>query len=130
MKAVEASFNQEKALVEAFSMIMNLRMDLFEALLRNLLVYLYPRHRRLASDKWAWLSGLLVLVILWQATRHPRPERGHVAHVEDSAGRVHSYHSLTSPLVFIGGHPRSGTTLMRAILDSHAQVKDINEFSR
>ena len=32
MKAVEAAFNQEKALVEAFSAIMNLRMDLFEAL--------------------------------------------------------------------------------------------------
>ena len=32
MKAVVAGFNQEKALVGAFSMITNLRMDLFEAL--------------------------------------------------------------------------------------------------
>ena len=32
MKAVVAAFNQEKALVEAFSVITNLRMDLFEAL--------------------------------------------------------------------------------------------------
>ena len=32
MKAVVAAFNQEKALVGAFSMITNLRMDLFEAL--------------------------------------------------------------------------------------------------
>ena len=32
MKAVVAAFNQEKALVEAFSLITNLRMDLFEAL--------------------------------------------------------------------------------------------------
>ena len=32
MKAVEATFNQEKALVGAFSVITNLRMDLFEAL--------------------------------------------------------------------------------------------------
>ena len=32
MKAVEAAFNQEKALVGAFSVITNLRMDLFEAL--------------------------------------------------------------------------------------------------
>ena len=32
MKAVVAAFNQEKALVGAFSVIMNLRMDLFEAL--------------------------------------------------------------------------------------------------
>ena len=33
MKAVVAAFNQEKALVGAFSVITNLRMDLFEALL-------------------------------------------------------------------------------------------------
>ena len=32
VKAVEAAFNQEKALVGAFSVITNLRMDLFEAL--------------------------------------------------------------------------------------------------
>ena len=32
MKAVEAAFNQEKALVGAFSVITNLRMELFEAL--------------------------------------------------------------------------------------------------
>ena len=32
MKAVVAAFNQEKALVGAFSVIANLRMDLFEAL--------------------------------------------------------------------------------------------------
>ena len=33
MKAVLAAFNQEKALVGAFSVITNLRMELFEALL-------------------------------------------------------------------------------------------------
>ena len=32
MKAVVAAFNQEEALVGAFSMITNLRMELFEAL--------------------------------------------------------------------------------------------------
>ena len=32
MKAVVATFNQEKALVGVFSVIRNLRMDLFEAL--------------------------------------------------------------------------------------------------
>ena len=32
MKAVVAAFNQEKALVGAFSVITNLRMDIFEAL--------------------------------------------------------------------------------------------------
>ena len=34
VKAVVATFNQEKALVGAFSVITNLRMDLFEALTR------------------------------------------------------------------------------------------------
>ena len=38
MKAVVAAFNQEKALVEAFSVITNLRMELFEALILSLLV--------------------------------------------------------------------------------------------
>ena len=35
VKAVVAAFSQEKALVGAFSMITNLRMELFEALLYN-----------------------------------------------------------------------------------------------
>ena len=35
MKAVVAALNQEKALVEAFSVITNLRMDLFEALVTS-----------------------------------------------------------------------------------------------
>ena len=34
MKAVVATFNQEKALVGAFAVITNLRMELFEALVR------------------------------------------------------------------------------------------------
>ena len=40
MKAVVAAFNQEKALVGAFSVITNLRMELFQALLdtQNMLV--------------------------------------------------------------------------------------------
>ena len=35
MKAVVAAFNQEKALVGAFSVITNLRMELFEALVKR-----------------------------------------------------------------------------------------------
>ena len=35
MKAVVAAFNQEKALVGAFSVITNLRMELFEALISS-----------------------------------------------------------------------------------------------
>ena len=36
MKAVVAAFNQEKALVGAFSVITNIRMDLFRALVMTL----------------------------------------------------------------------------------------------
>ena len=35
VKAVVGAFNQEKALVRAFSVIMNLRMDLFETLINQ-----------------------------------------------------------------------------------------------
>ena len=38
MKAVVAAFNQEKALVGAFSVITNLWMDLFEALVDTVVV--------------------------------------------------------------------------------------------
>ena len=38
MKEVVAAFNQEKALVGAFSVITNLRMQLFEALMRAALM--------------------------------------------------------------------------------------------
>ena len=38
MKAVVAAFNQEKALVGAFSVITNIRMQLFEALIYTLLL--------------------------------------------------------------------------------------------
>ena len=39
MKAVVAAFNQEKALVGAFSVITNLRMELLEALLNSVLCW-------------------------------------------------------------------------------------------
>ena len=48
MKAVVAAFNQEKALVGAFFVITNLRMDLFEALLS--ILSLLGWERRLLSE--------------------------------------------------------------------------------
>ena len=42
MKAVVAAFNQEKALVGAFSVITNLRMELFEALATPRLFHAAP----------------------------------------------------------------------------------------
>ena len=48
---------------------------------------------------------------------------GHTASVYSSTGELYEYNSESHPLVFIGGHPRSGTTLMRAMLDAHAKVR-------
>lgn len=33
------------------------------------------------------------------------------------------YSAYTHPIIFIGGHPRSGTTLMRSMLDAHSWVR-------
>ena len=38
MKAVVAAFNQEKALVGAFSVITNVRMELFQALMNTIVI--------------------------------------------------------------------------------------------
>ena len=55
MKAVVAAFNQEKALVGAFSVTTNLRMELFQALdVTNLLIVtLYPRYPQKAASSSA-----------------------------------------------------------------------------
>jgi len=47
---------------------------------------------------------------------------GRQTSVVDKNGKVHNY-DRQSPLVFIGGVPRSGTTLMRAMLDAHDDVR-------
>ena len=38
------------------------------------------------------------------------------------AGTLYEY-SRESPLIFIGGVPRSGTTLLRVMLDAHPDVR-------
>lgn len=43
-------------------------------------------------------------------------------YVESESQKVYSY-SREMPLIFIGGVPRSGTTLMRAMLDAHPDVR-------
>ncbi|XP_033112184.1 protein-tyrosine sulfotransferase 1-like [Anneissia japonica] len=42
--------------------------------------------------------------------------------IEDDENRVYEYHK-DMPLIFIGGMPRSGTTLMRAMLDAHPEIR-------
>nr|XP_012616603.1 protein-tyrosine sulfotransferase 2-like [Microcebus murinus] len=50
-----------------------------------------------------------------------RPEREELALV--GADRVEHRYGHGAPLVFVGGVPRSGTTLMRAMLDAHPEVR-------
>ncbi|KAI8128047.1 Protein-tyrosine sulfotransferase [Lucilia cuprina] len=48
--------------------------------------------------------------------------RGDEKYVEGDNQKVYSY-NREMPLIFIGGVPRSGTTLMRAMLDAHPDVR-------
>ena len=86
MKAVVAAFNQEKALVGAFSVITNLRMEIFEALIqarlelgpydlglhtpaffRQNLERFLPEHAvRRSGGLWSWLP--------WSANSKSSPE--------------------------------------------------------
>ena len=59
MKAVVAAFNQEKALVGAFSVITNLRMELFQALVAS--VALGSRMNTLSNDEGGHFNGKVKL---------------------------------------------------------------------
>jgi len=48
---------------------------------------------------------------------------GHSSFAKAQDGAIFEYNSQDHPLIFIGGHPRSGTTLLRAMLDSHPMVR-------
>ena len=64
MKAVVAAFNQEKALVGAFSVITNLRMELFQALVALVVVVVVDVGRQGAETQYLTIhSGHLNIVI-------------------------------------------------------------------
>ena len=79
MKAVVAAFNQEKALVGAFSVITNLRMDLFEALVYILDKYWFdcgivppnglsePRWENI-NDKRILSVQVIVCIVMYHCT--------------------------------------------------------------
>ncbi|KAG8189039.1 hypothetical protein JTE90_025477 [Oedothorax gibbosus] len=66
----------------------------------------------LQSDDWCFSVGLREEAVMVPAETL----------VEDSSHRKYLY-SRTSPLVFIGGFPRSGTTLVRVLVDSHPDIR-------
>lgn len=69
--------------------------------------------------------SILVWLIwkLWGLKHFKRHEGGHIAIIVDNDGQEHVYNSQTGTFLFIGGHPRSGTTLVRAMLDAHPLIR-------
>ncbi len=97
---------------------------------------------RMRDTKKYLLVGVVVLVIFYLAVHSGKLSSGldcvtnngsgggggskvivsrKTSHVS-SDGSVYEY-DRNSPLIFIGGVPRSGTTLMRALLDAHPEVR-------
>jgi len=74
-----------------------------------------------------WIKSviaLLVVYILYTVNYSDQEESSAPRTVViDSDNNKHLYNSADHPFIFIGGHPRSGTTLMRALLDSHSWVR-------
>ena len=70
MKAVVASFNQEKALVGAFSVITNLRKEHIEALIQRLLLLLQTMENAITEQSGA-----------------AETEQGNIRHIYGSFGR-------------------------------------------
>ena len=70
MKAVVAAFNQEKALVGAFSVITNLRMELFEAL--DLISQTGDSGSRQARPRNRRLGTHSTMVYHWMGITRPR----------------------------------------------------------
>ncbi|KAJ0180203.1 hypothetical protein K1T71_003607 [Dendrolimus kikuchii] len=76
--------------------------------------------------RWRACAALALAALLWWAWRcawagGARGARG--AWGADAGGALAPVAGRELPLVFIGGVPRSGTTLMRAMLDAHADVR-------
>ena len=76
MKAVVAAFNQEKALVGAFSVITNLRMELFEALSSvHWIWFRIVKTIRLRLQHYAAIvRGATELLTVGQHSHKPKPK--------------------------------------------------------
>ena len=85
MKAVVAAFNQEKALVGAFSVITNLRMELFEALITTPQIHgarLWYVMLEQFLMKYGWTGAGMVLISIPILTSR-RAERAGAAAISE-----------------------------------------------
>lgn len=72
--------------------------------------------------RWRAAAALgAAALLLWALARHAGGGAGGGAGERREAGAAVAGREL--PLIFIGGVPRSGTTLMRAMLDAHPDVR-------
>ena len=99
MKAVVAAFNQEKALVGAFSVITNVRMELFQALLPA------PATDWARLKGWwvggGWADGALALALGWQPVIWWPAFKDIVSGIENAVqnwSTIHSQHPKPSGL--------------------------------
>uniref|UniRef100_A0A7E4VSY5 Protein-tyrosine sulfotransferase n=1 Tax=Panagrellus redivivus TaxID=6233 RepID=A0A7E4VSY5_PANRE len=66
------------------------------------------------------LAFVFVYFFLWSSSNElPKPVTGVIQPVVSVDGN----YNAQSPFIFIGGIPRSGTTLMRAMLDAHPDIR-------
>ncbi|CAO1409341.1 unnamed protein product [Diamesa serratosioi] len=87
---------------------------------------LVTRNRRTVLFGVLCLISLLMVVFKFNEFRPMCLEPGSMVreekYVEGTDHKSYVYHR-NMPLIFIGGVPRSGTTLMRAMLDAHPEVR-------
>jgi hypothetical protein len=89
--------------------------------------FLYNMSQRTLRSSFLCLIILLltIVIVILLATRLssiPQECSPEISVMEQQQRTFHNS-SITKPIIFIGGMPRSGTTLMRAILDSHPFVR-------